>query len=211
MGKIKFRLLVTTIAIAAAAPLSAFAQTANPPPASTSQVPQPQNGGVDWNGVGIGAATLGANVLYIPAKFVYGILGGITGGAGWAVTGGNTQVSNTIWRSSLGGDYVLTPGMIRGDDPIHFSGPTTTAGGNTTSVAPGNTSSSGSTTGGYSASAPSSVTASSSSAPATSSSAPMSVVPSNSSASAQPAQPIDNGAGPVRGAAASPAHDKDFE
>lgn len=210
MRKINFTPVVLIVAIALATPMAARAQSSNPP-ASTPQVQQPSSGGVDWNGVGIGAATLGANVLYIPAKFVYGILGGITGGAGWAVTGGNSQVSDTIWRSSLGGDYVLTPGMIRGDDPIHFSGPTTTAGGNTTSVAPGNTSSSGSTTGGYSASAPSSVTASSSSAPATSSSAPMSVVPSNSSASAQPAQPIDNGAGPVRGAAASPAHDKDFE
>ena len=75
----------------------------------------------------MGAGTVVGNVLYLPAKLVYGILGGIAGGAGWALTGGNTQVSNTIWRSSLGGDYVLTPNMVAGQDPIHFSGPTTTA------------------------------------------------------------------------------------
>jgi hypothetical protein len=91
------------------------------------QVPQPQSGGVDWKGVGVGAGTLGANVLYIPAKLVYGILGGIGGGAGYLLTGGNTQVSDTIWRSSLGGDYVVTPDMIKGDQPVHFSGPTETA------------------------------------------------------------------------------------
>src|SRR5260370_1122738 len=68
------------------------------------QVPQPQSGGVDWKGVGVGAGTLGANVLYIPAKLVYGILGGIGGGAGYLLTGGNTQVSDTIWRSSQSAD-----------------------------------------------------------------------------------------------------------
>jgi hypothetical protein len=92
------------------------------------QVPQPApDQGVNWKGVGVGAGTVVGNVLYLPAKLVYGILGGIAGGAGWALTGGNTQVSNTIWRSSLGGDYVLTPNMVAGQDPIHFSGPTTTA------------------------------------------------------------------------------------
>jgi len=202
MRKINFTPVVLIVAIALATPMAARAQSSNPP-ASTPQVQQPSSGGVDWNGVGIGAATLGANVLYIPAKFVYGILGGITGGAGWAVTGGNSQVSDTIWRSSLGGDYVLTPSMIRGDDPIHFSGPTTTA--------PNGGSSSAAST---SAPIASSGTSTTSSAPAgyssSPASAPMSVVPSNSSASGQP---IDNGSGPVRGAAAAPAapHERDFE
>jgi len=206
MRKINLKLFGMMLALAVAMPIAASAQTSNPP-ASTVQVPQPPNGGVDWNGVGIGAATLGANVLYIPAKFVYGILGGITGGAGWAVTGGNTQVSDTIWRSSLGGDYVLTPSMVRGDDPIHFSGPTTTAPHGGVSAAPGAAApmSSNATSGSTMSSA-----AAPSSASSTAGSAPMSVVPSNSSASGQP---IDNGTGPVRGVAASSStrHGTDFE
>src|ERR1700756_3808679 len=91
----------------------------------TAQVPQPSDGDVNWKGVGIGAGTVAGNVLYVPAKLVYGILGGITGGASYLLTGGNTQAANTIWRSSLGGDYVLTPDMVAGQKPIHFSGPTT--------------------------------------------------------------------------------------
>ena len=91
-----------------------------------AQVPQPSDG-VNWKGVGIGAGTVAGNVLYVPAKVVYGILGGITGGASYLLTGGNTQTANTIWRSSLGGDYVLTPEMVAGQKPVHFSGPTTTA------------------------------------------------------------------------------------
>jgi hypothetical protein len=90
-----------------------------------AQVPQPPDGNVNWKGVGIGAGTVAGNVLYVPAKVVYGILGGITGGASYLLTGGNTQTANTIWRSSLGGDYVLTPDMVAGQKPIHFSGPTT--------------------------------------------------------------------------------------
>src|ERR1700722_7603802 len=92
-----------------------------------AQVPQPPDGNVNWKGVGIGAGTVAGNILYVPAKVVYGILGGITGGASYVLTGGNTQTANTIWRSSLGGDYVLTPDMVAGQKPVHFSGPTLTA------------------------------------------------------------------------------------
>jgi hypothetical protein len=87
------------------------------------QVAQPSDGGVNWKGVGIGAGAVVSNLVYVPAKLVYGILGGIAGGAGYALTGGNKQVANSIWRSSLGGDYVLTPDMMAGKKPIYFSGP----------------------------------------------------------------------------------------
>jgi hypothetical protein len=136
------KMVAAAIALALAIPAGALAQdNSGSGPAVVSpvqlpgtaaspqaQVPQPQDDpGVNWKGVGVGAGTVVGNALYIPAKLVYGILGGVAGGAGWALTGGNTQVANTIWRSSLGGDYVLTPNMVAGHDPIHFSGPTTTA------------------------------------------------------------------------------------
>jgi len=87
------------------------------------QVAQPSDGGVNWKGVGAGAGAVVSNLVYVPAKLVYGILGGIAGGAGYALTGGNKQVADSIWRSSLGGDYVLTPDMMTGKKPIYFSGP----------------------------------------------------------------------------------------
>ncbi len=177
------RLALLTIALAVAIPGAAMAQTTNPP-AATPQVAQPPNGGVDWSGVGVGVATGALDLVYVPTKVVYGILGGIAGGAGWALTGGNSQVSDTIWRSSLGGDYVLTPNMVRGDEPIHFSGPTETSGQGSGAAAPA--SSSG---------APVSSAASS---PANVANAPMSVVPATSGADAS-ARPIDGGAGPVHG------------
>jgi hypothetical protein len=112
---------MVSLGMTLAMPLCALAQTGTQP--GEPQVGQPDSGGVNWKGAGIGAATLLANVGYIPAKTVYAILGGITGGAGYALTGGNQQTANAIWRSSLGGDYVLTPEMLSGQAPVHFSGP----------------------------------------------------------------------------------------
>jgi hypothetical protein len=122
-----------TIAILFAAammiPAGAIAQTApgGVQPQSQVQVPQPEQGGVDWKGAGYGAAALFGNLLYIPAKIVYAAGGGLVGGGSYLVTGGNKQVADTIWRSSLGGDYVLTPEMIQGKAPVYFSGPNTTS------------------------------------------------------------------------------------
>ena len=104
----------------------AFAQTATSN-APAGQVPQPDQGGVNWAGVGYGAGSLATNILYIPAKLVYALFGGLVGGGAYFLTGGNVQTANTIWRSSLGGDYVVTPDMLAGKEPIHFSGPTETA------------------------------------------------------------------------------------
>jgi hypothetical protein len=178
-------LLTLALGAAIAMPAGAFAQTdatqGTPP---NAQVPQPDQGGVNWKGVGIGAGTVAGNIFYIPAKLVYGILGGIAGGAGYALTGGNKQVADTIWRSSLGGDYVLTPDMVSGKDPVHFSGPTTTAPGAQTSAAD------------------SGAAAASTLAPAPSAgaSAPSSLYAATPPVSSSPGtHPIDNGAGPVSG------------
>ncbi len=132
--KITSRLVAGVLALMMTVPAgtlasNAFAQTSNTTGTSASgaQVPQPDEGGVNWSGVGYGAGSLATNILYIPAKLVYALLGGLVGGGAWVLTAGNTQTANTIWRSSLGGDYVVTPDMLAGKEPIHFSGPNETA------------------------------------------------------------------------------------
>jgi hypothetical protein len=159
---------------------SAWAQDSGGSPPQPSpdapQVAQPSDGSVNWKGVGVGAGAVAGNLIYVPAKLVYGILGGIAGGAGYALTGGNKQVADTIWRSSLGGDYVLTPDMMTGEKPIYFSGPSET--GPTPAAATGTSS------------------LRSNSTPSTSG-ASLSTI--REGADPQPAtHPIDNGAGLVR-------------
>jgi hypothetical protein len=71
---------------------------------------------------GWGTLTILSNVLYMPAKLVYATLGGITGGLAFALTGGDTQTAETVWVTSMGGNYVVTPSMLRGEESIAFSG-----------------------------------------------------------------------------------------
>jgi hypothetical protein len=198
MRKGNFRIAVIAIGVAVmlampAGPLAEYAaaqssQTVGPP--ATTQVPQPADNNVNWPGAGYGAGALLCNVLYIPAKLVYAILGGIVGGGTYLITAGNQQAANTVWRSSLGGDYVVTPQMLAGQQPINFSGPTDTPPENA---------------------APAPMTSSSSSMTTTTASsggvAPIAPLPasgSGTSASASSSgggQPLDHGAGPTTGSA----------
>lgn len=74
--------------------------------------------------VGIGLASVLANVIYVPAKLMYAVVGSVRGAAAWGLTGGNTEVAKGVWVASLGGDYFLAREMVSGDRKVHFSGPT---------------------------------------------------------------------------------------
>jgi hypothetical protein len=194
MRKGNFRFTVIAIGLAVilampAGPLAEYAaaqssQSVGPP--ATTQVPQPADNNVNWPGAGYGAGALLCNVLYIPAKLVYAILGGIVGGGTYLITAGNQQAANTVWRSSLGGDYVVTPQMLAGQQPINFSGPTDTP----PDVPAPVTSTSSSTT---------TTTASSGVAPITP--LPASGTSASASSSTSGGQPLDHGTGPATGSA----------
>jgi hypothetical protein len=70
---------------------------------------------------GWGALTMLSNVVYMPAKFVYAGLGGLTGGLTYACTAGDLDAAESVWRTSMAGTYVLTPRMLRGEDAIAFA------------------------------------------------------------------------------------------
>jgi hypothetical protein len=72
--------------------------------------------------LGWGMAAIGANLLYIPGKLIYAALGGFTGGVGYLLSVGNLEAAQKIWSPTVGGTYVLTPGMLRGEEPIFFAG-----------------------------------------------------------------------------------------
>ena len=74
---------------------------------------------------GMGTATVLANVLYMPTKLVYATLGGVTGSLAYVLTGANYEVAERVWTPSLGGNYVLSPEQLRGNQPIYFSAPAT--------------------------------------------------------------------------------------
>jgi hypothetical protein len=188
MKKVIFRTVTFTLALMLTVTFCVPAEYAsaqvNPQPnsaGSPAQVQQPQEGGVNWPGTGYGVGALFANVLYVPAKLVYAILGGLVGGGTYLITAGNKQAADTVWRSAWGGDYVVTPQMLAGEQPINFSGPTQTPPEN---IPPANTTSASSSSANYGSVAPI---------------AP--IAPSGSSAAASSSgQPLDHGAGPANAA-----------
>ena len=97
--------------VAAAAVLSSTLLWSRPAAAESS-----------YEDAGWGVLTVLTNVVYMPAKMTYAALGGLTGGLALGLTGGDMQVAENVWTASLGGTYVVTPRMLRGDDPIAFAG-----------------------------------------------------------------------------------------
>jgi hypothetical protein len=71
---------------------------------------------------GWGSLAALCNFLYMPAKLVYAAVGGITGGLAYLVTVGNEDAAKGVWAPSLGGTYVITPAMLRDEEPLLFSG-----------------------------------------------------------------------------------------
>ena len=75
-----------------------------------------------WEDAGWGTLTVLSNVVYMPAKIVYSVLGGITGGFAYALTAGDLDTAEKVWVPSMAGTYVITPSMLKGEDSIAFSG-----------------------------------------------------------------------------------------
>ncbi|HXZ24862.1 MAG TPA: hypothetical protein VEI24_01470 [Nitrospiria bacterium] len=80
---------------------------------------------------GLGTASMLSTFIYGPIKLTYAILGGTIGGLSYLLSVGNLDVANKIWVPSLGGNYVITPEMLKGEQAIHFFGSSTMASGST--------------------------------------------------------------------------------
>ena len=72
--------------------------------------------------LGYGVASALASVFYIPAKVTYAGLGLLTGGLGYVLTGGRSDVASNIIYPAVRGHYVVTPNQLKGAEPIYFVG-----------------------------------------------------------------------------------------
>ena len=64
----------------------------------------------------------GANIFYVPAKFVVAIAAIPIGGLAGAFSGGDTRTAYAIWVPAMGGTYFLTNGHMDGSKPVEFFG-----------------------------------------------------------------------------------------
>ncbi len=67
-----------------------------------------------WKKAGLGVASVLSSAIYSPIKVQYALFGAFTGGVAWVVSEGKTKLAQKIWEPSLGGNYLVTPRVLRG-------------------------------------------------------------------------------------------------
>jgi hypothetical protein len=72
--------------------------------------------------LGYGFGSVVASVLYSPLKVTYAGLGLLTGGLGYVLSAGRTDVANNIIFPAVKGNYVITPSHLKGEEPVVFIG-----------------------------------------------------------------------------------------
>jgi hypothetical protein len=71
--------------------------------------------------IGEGAGVVVSNLFYIPAKLAYASAGAVTGGL-VLILARDTSAAGEVWSNTMGGDYLITTGHLRGETPIRFMG-----------------------------------------------------------------------------------------
>ena len=71
---------------------------------------------------GLGAAAAISSLIYGPVKLLYATGGLIVGSFAWIFTAGDSEVAEKVFTRSLRGDYVITPGILLGEEPLEFIG-----------------------------------------------------------------------------------------
>lgn len=66
------------------------------------------------------AASFLATIPYGAAKLGVAAAGGIIGGLGYVLSGGDLESSQAVWNSFADGTYVLSPAHLEGEEPVVF-------------------------------------------------------------------------------------------
>ena len=62
------------------------------------------------------------SLVYAPVKVVYALGGGLVGGFAWIFSAGDNDVARAVVTPAVRGDYVVTPGILRGEKDLEFIG-----------------------------------------------------------------------------------------
>ena len=80
--------------------------------------------GTTYESAGMGAASAFTSLLYAPVKLTMAVTGLVVGGLSYPLSGGDTDIMKKVITRSVGGDYVVTPANLRGEQPLEFFGST---------------------------------------------------------------------------------------
>ena len=70
----------------------------------------------------VGAGSAVCTVVYSPLKVAYAASGLVVTGLAFLWSFGDTEVAGTLWRTTVGGDYVVTPSHLEGRSDLRFTG-----------------------------------------------------------------------------------------
>ncbi len=70
--------------------------------------------------VGLGSAL--CTIVYSPLKVAYAATGLVVTSLAFLWTFGDTDVAGPLWRTTVGGDYVVTPAVLEGRRSLRFRG-----------------------------------------------------------------------------------------
>ena len=62
---------------------------------------------------GVGVGVTAGNMIFLPLKASSMFIGALAGALSWVVTGGNTDLTQQIWRDTSEGPYIITPDVAR--------------------------------------------------------------------------------------------------
>jgi hypothetical protein len=71
---------------------------------------------------GFAVIATGANLFYVPAKFLLAAIAMPVGGIAGAFAGGDARTAYAIWVPAMGGTFFLTNSHLDGSKPIEFLG-----------------------------------------------------------------------------------------
>ena len=71
---------------------------------------------------GLGVASFICSVPYGAVKVATAILGGIVGGFTYVLSGLDKRAAESVWYTTMGGDYIITPDHLRGKRDLRFTG-----------------------------------------------------------------------------------------
>jgi hypothetical protein len=72
--------------------------------------------------VGLGVASFLCSVPYGAAKVSMAIVGGVVGGLTYVFSGFDKKAADSVWYTTMEGDYVVTPDHLRGKKDLRFTG-----------------------------------------------------------------------------------------
>ena len=71
---------------------------------------------------GLGVASFVCSVPYGAIKVAVAILGGVIGGFTYVLSGLDSGAANSVWYTTMGGDYIITPDHLRGKKDLRITG-----------------------------------------------------------------------------------------